>query len=796
MADVTTTFAAKDESFAKTVDKLQGRLTGFSGSVEGFNTKVASMASSFAKLAGPIAGIATAFFGVKTAAQAFSNALELGGRLDDLSTRAGTSAGEMLVLGKAFELAGSSADNVGPTITRLQRFLAEASESGSQQSATLTRLGLTYQQLAALTPTEQMRLLADRISAIEEPAFKAQAAVTIFGKSGGDLIPLLAKFSGELAKAQGYLGSLPRIMDENAAAFADLDDNIREISNKFDQFVAGLITNMVPALNAVAEKLANLDAAGLGEAFSNYITSALKAMANTYLLGAAIDSVKLAIEAIVSGNYSDGLSLMWVTMKVTALNAVNEIVSNFVAGVKSIADFAVTTMGPGSALFRLVGNAFTLMALNFESSMSAAVANVIQHIPGFGAAAAESLRAAADQARASAGLLQQEILAGAKVVGDEFAKAGSALPENFAKNKDALDPLFDLTDEFAEQKTLQESITASIVAAQPPAEKIAAAAKDFRDALFDVPTTLKSVVDLSGELFTNLNNAAIGAQNVGRAFELNAQAASQMSEHINNTSASANQASNFLGEGAAATNALDINGRSYADSTAAAAANIKGAKGDAQITADIFTGMSDRMAKGATAVDQSIEKMREAHHFGQQTYEEMYDRLEAGGQSIFDATKNAGRDFAAQSQLSTDMRKLENRASEIHGTKQRALDRAARYEERGHDTSANNIRRRAEERFTKEMEKLAPEAEKGATNARKQLEAAGSTSGGSVLNGGNSAGSALQEGANAIKEATSGGGGGGGGGGDPIQTVLDGIKTFLDKTFDDFKKRVPQNVLG
>jgi hypothetical protein len=31
MADVTTTFAAKDESFANTVDKLNGRLQGFQG---------------------------------------------------------------------------------------------------------------------------------------------------------------------------------------------------------------------------------------------------------------------------------------------------------------------------------------------------------------------------------------------------------------------------------------------------------------------------------------------------------------------------------------------------------------------------------------------------------------------------------------------------------------------------------------------------------------------------------------------------------------------------------------------
>ena len=795
MADVTATFAAKDESFAKTVDKLQGRLTGFSGGVESFNSKVAGMASSFAKFAGPIAGIATAFFGAKAAVDAFGNALAMGGRLDDLSKRSGASAGEMLLLEKAFSLAGSSAEAVGPTISKLNRFLAEASESGSAQNATLQNLGLTYTQLSELSPSEQMRLLAERISAIESPALKTQAAMDVFGKSGGELIPLLSNFSGEVTKAAGYLGSLPDIMNKNATAFADLDDNVNEIRGKFDQFVAGLITGMVPALTSVTDKLANLDAAGLGQAFSDYITSVAQAISDSFLLGNSIDNVKTAIEAIVKGDYSQGLSLMWTTMKITALNAVNEIVKNFTAGMQAIGDFIITTMGPSSALWRLVGNAFTLIGTNFEVSISEAVANVVSVIPGIGAKMAESLQLSAAIAREKAALLTQEITAGAKVAADEFTKAGAALPNSFAEKKSALNPLFDLTNEFAEQKRLQEEITAKLVEAQPAIQAIAQSAKDFGTALSEVPGTLQSAIDLSGQLFENINKASIGAQGVASAFQLGTDSSGQIAFDLDSTSTSANQASNFLEDGAAATNALSINGRSYANSVTEAANTLKNTKGDATIIAEAYTGMSDRMTQGATAVNQSIEKMREAHHFGQKTQEQFKKQLEAGGKSIFDATKIGGQQFVEQAKLSTNMRKVENSLFSANNAKERAFDRAAQAENRGHDSTANGIRRRAEEKFTRKMEELAPKAEKGAEQARKMLEEGGAGNKGSVTEGGDAAKKALQDGAKAIEDAT-GGGGAGSAPTDPL-VVLNNIYTFFKDTFfKDFKERLPQNALS
>jgi hypothetical protein len=123
------------------------------------------------------------------------------------------------------------------------------------------------------------------------------------------------------------------------------------------------------------------------------------------------------------------------------------------------------------------------------------------------------------------------------------------------------------------------------------------------------------------------------------------------------------------------------------------------------------------------------------------------------------------------------------------------MDRAATMEKNNQDGAANNLRRRAEEAFTRKMEKLAPAAEKGAEQARKMLEDGGSTNKDSVTEGGDAAKKALEEGAEAIKGAT-GAGGAQAAPADPLSVLAD-IKTFLTTTFfKDFQKRLPQNALG
>lgn len=195
----------------------------------------------------------------------FGAALDLGGELSDLSARTGESAGQLLVLQRAFENSGVSADKVGTSVNKLQKFMEDAANGGAKQSAVMDKLGISFSELDGKTPTEQMRIFAEKISGIQDPTERAATAMTVFGKSGGELLPLLTNFSGEVETAKDQLGSMPGIMDRTAGAFDAISDNLSVAKGKLTEFAAGMLEGAAPALEKFSAMLSGVDAAGWGQ---------------------------------------------------------------------------------------------------------------------------------------------------------------------------------------------------------------------------------------------------------------------------------------------------------------------------------------------------------------------------------------------------------------------------------------------------------------------------------------------------------------------------------------------------
>lgn len=207
-----------------------------------------------------------AFSAARAVVDAFGQALDLGGRLTDLSARTGETAGKLLVLEQAFRDSGLSADQVGVAINKLQNFMAEAQSGGEAQAQAMQRLGISMADLAGKTPTQQMQVFAQAISAIEDPTQRAAIAGDVFGeKLGGRLLPLLTQFSPALDDAGTKVGSLATVMDENAATFDQAGETIDAVKGKLTAFAAGILSETVPAVQELGNSLEMVDAAGLGE---------------------------------------------------------------------------------------------------------------------------------------------------------------------------------------------------------------------------------------------------------------------------------------------------------------------------------------------------------------------------------------------------------------------------------------------------------------------------------------------------------------------------------------------------
>jgi hypothetical protein len=306
MSDVTVTFGAKDNGVESTIVKIKGSLNNLekstqqaSGSFDGGFKKMA--------IAGGAAGLAigagmkvigAATDAARAVVNRFGDALELGGRLNDLSSRTGETAGKLLVLERAFDNTGVGADKVGSTINRLQKFITTAGDESSKQAEVMARLGISMQDLQGKTPTEQMQVFATKIAGIQDPTVRAATAMEIFGKSGGQLLPMLSNFSSEINGAKGQLGSLPGIMDRSAAAFDAIGDNFAAIKNKSLEFAVGLAEKLTPALEKFTNMLVGVDAASWGAQLGQQIIKI------SDLLIGAFKAPMTAVDALGSALYA------------------------------------------------------------------------------------------------------------------------------------------------------------------------------------------------------------------------------------------------------------------------------------------------------------------------------------------------------------------------------------------------------------------------------------------------------------------------------------------------------------
>jgi hypothetical protein len=289
------------------------------------NGQVQGMNSAFSALGRRLVALTAAFGGMYTVINSFKNALDMGGRLNDLSSATGESAGNLSILERAFANAGVGADRVGQTIGKMQAFIGNLGRGMAAAKTAAAILGVSFEDLRGKTPLEQMRLLAAGLNRIEDAGTAADASMLIFGtRAGGKVTTLLKNFEGELSNARQELGSLPAILDKTNQSLDELGDKLtNSIGNKLNEFAVGALAGAQGA-NDLANALSKVDAAGAGLSVGNLARfvatnplKALEALGNTLLsVGADISNEIAAqvmaafrglVNLIVSGDFWTGV---------------------------------------------------------------------------------------------------------------------------------------------------------------------------------------------------------------------------------------------------------------------------------------------------------------------------------------------------------------------------------------------------------------------------------------------------------------------------------------------------------
>ncbi len=186
---------------------------------------IAGVVRSLSKFAAIAAGItfAAAIAGAAKLAGALRKAFDTGGALSDLSSRTGIAVKELVILERAFEDNGLSADKVGTSVNKLQKSIGDLGDGLSTQVRAFEALGITYEMIESQSPLEQFRMLEERLQRIEDPTKRAAIAMNIFGRSGGELLTLFSD-SGAIDRAAQTMGGQADLLQKNAQTFDRISD--------------------------------------------------------------------------------------------------------------------------------------------------------------------------------------------------------------------------------------------------------------------------------------------------------------------------------------------------------------------------------------------------------------------------------------------------------------------------------------------------------------------------------------------------------------------------------------------
>jgi hypothetical protein len=291
-----------------------------------------------AVLAKGIGMVANAFTSAGNAALSYAaSAANAVDQTNDLAQRLGMSVESLQALQMAAKLAG--VDDATGALQKLTVAIGTAAESGKTEA--FTKLGLDFQALQSMAPEEQFKAIQTAIAGLATPAERAAAAVSLFGKSGVELLPLMSQNLAEVEERMRRLGAI--VGEDQVEAIGGMNDALDMVKASFDGIAATVVGNLAK----VVESLAN-DILSMVESFNSVSGSGGEGIAN------AISDALLDIADYFAGIFDNAVaSFDGFGVTLQEVGAVFEFTGNVFTAVAEI-------LRAGFNLFQIAGNVLAM----------------------------------------------------------------------------------------------------------------------------------------------------------------------------------------------------------------------------------------------------------------------------------------------------------------------------------------------------------------------------------------------------------------------------------------------------
>lgn len=232
-----------------------------------------------------------------------------------LARKIGVSLADFQSIALAADLAGVSQDKAANAIQKMGISISAADGGNRKALAAFQALGISLADIKKLSPADQFRLIAEKLSALPTPAEQAAKAVGIFGKGGKDMLDLFANGAKAVKDAAEYAELFGTALSNEAGNNVEaMKDNFTLIGEAIKGFKTQLVAAFAPAVNdqivAIIDKIRELGgiktvaqdtAIFLAEAAGSFIDAASVFASKIDTVLSALNTTVNAIGGIGSG---------------------------------------------------------------------------------------------------------------------------------------------------------------------------------------------------------------------------------------------------------------------------------------------------------------------------------------------------------------------------------------------------------------------------------------------------------------------------------------------------------------
>lgn len=172
----------------------------FGADTSPFRSALNSMRSETNAFAGSVKGQLAGMFGIGAIVTWVKATADAADRIGKLSKRLDMSAESLQRLDHAADLSGANIEILGKGLTILTKNLNEARNGSKSFDDAASALGLNLSEMTKMSPEKKIMELARGYEASSDKGAALASIMTLLGKSGGELVPLIADGPKALAE--------------------------------------------------------------------------------------------------------------------------------------------------------------------------------------------------------------------------------------------------------------------------------------------------------------------------------------------------------------------------------------------------------------------------------------------------------------------------------------------------------------------------------------------------------------------------------------------------------------------